>query len=157
MTDLRWTSTEPHGKNRPTLGVKVLIVEDDAIVASYLRSELFQLGYTITGIVSSGKDALAAIELIVPDLVLMDIQLDGDLDGIETANRLPAALELPVIYITGNSGESTIVRASGTKPWGYLIKPLDNRKLHATMTMALKRSQARKPQEQLQDSRLDQD
>lgn len=157
MADLRRASAELSRTSRPALGVKVLIVEDDAIVASYLRSELFQLGYTITGIVSSGKDALTAIELVVPDLVLMDIQLDGDLDGIETANRLPAALELPVIYITGSSEESTIVRASGTKPWGYLIKPLDNRKLHATMTMALKRSQARKPQKQVQDSQLDQD
>ncbi|MBE0533197.1 MAG: response regulator [Rhodospirillales bacterium] len=126
---------------------QVMIVEDERIVALHLKQQLVRLGYEVDGIASNGDQALSSIERQRPDVVLMDIHLDGDMDGIETAARID---DIPVIYLTAYSEDTTLERARATKPFGYLVKPISERELHATIQMALKR---REIEGDLHDSR----
>jgi len=121
--------------NAPT----VMVVEDERIVALNLCRTLTRLGYNASTIISNGIDALRHIAETKPDIVLMDIHIDGDMDGIETAARIPENLMLPVIYLTAYSEDATLERARVTRPYGYLVKPFSERELHATITMALQR------------------
>jgi len=121
---------------------KIIIVENEEIIAFPLKQQLLKLSYEVVAIVSSGEAALKKIIELRPDVVLMDIHLDGLIDGIETAARIPAELQIPVIYITGYSGEITLARARATRPYGYLIKPFLEHELHATIQVALERRQA---------------
>jgi diguanylate cyclase (GGDEF)-like protein/PAS domain S-box-containing protein len=121
---------------------RVMVVEDERIVALHLRQQLSKLGYQVVGVVASGEQALEKVKELQPDIVLMDIHIEGDLDGIETAARLPAELEIPVVYLTAYSEEATLARARATKPYGYLLKPFAERELHATIQMALERRAA---------------
>lgn len=126
----------------PVAGTKVMIVEDEAVVALHLRQELTKLGYTVAGIATTGEQALKLLEEVFPDVILMDIHIQGEIDGIETTKRIPRYLHIPVIYLTAYSEDSTLKRASDTYPYGYLIKPFLDRELHATIRMALERSRA---------------
>jgi len=123
-------------------GTRVLVVEDEAVVALHLRQELTKLGYTLAGIATTGEQALKLVEEVFPDVILMDIHIQGELDGIETASRIPRYLHIPVIYLTAYSEDTTLKRAGDTHPYGYLIKPFLDRELHATIKMALVRSRA---------------
>ena len=123
-------------------GTKVLIVEDEAVVALHLRQELTKLGHVVAGLATSGDQALKMIEEVFPDIVLMDIHIQGEMDGIETAKRIPRYLHIPVVYLTAYSEDTTLKRAADTYPYGYLIKPFLDRELHATIKMALERSRA---------------
>src|SRR5579859_3777172 len=123
-------------------GTRVLVVEDEAVVALHLRQELTKLGYSMAGVATTGEQALKMIEDVFPDVVLMDIHIQGEIDGIETANRIPRYLHIPVIYLTAYSEDTTLKRAGDTHPYGYLIKPFLDRELHATIKMALVRSRA---------------
>jgi len=123
-------------------GTRVMIVEDEAVVALHLQRELTRLGYVIAGVATAGGEALRMIEEVCPDIVLMDIHLQGEMDGIETAKRIPRYLHIPVVYLTAYSEDTTLKRASDTYPYGYLIKPFLDRELHATIKMALERSRA---------------
>jgi CheY-like chemotaxis protein len=123
-------------------GTRVLVVEDEAVVAMHLRQELTKLGYTMAGIATTGEQALKMIHEVFPDLILMDIHIQGELDGIETARRIPRYLHIPVIYLSAYSEDITLKRAGDTHPYGYLIKPFLDRELHATIKMALVRSRA---------------
>ncbi|OKH89110.1 diguanylate cyclase [Thalassospira sp. TSL5-1] len=116
-----------------------MIVEDERIVALHLRQQLTRLGYERVTVFSSGASALAAIMADTPDLILMDIHIDGDIDGIETAAGIPRCLHIPVIYLSAYSEDQTLERAKRTHPYGYLIKPFAERELHATIQMALQR------------------
>ena len=118
---------------------RVMVVEDERIVALNLCRTLNRLGYNASTIVSTGADALRTISEEKPDVILMDIHIEGDIDGIETAARIPSDLMLPVIYLTAYSEDATLDRARQTKPYGYLVKPFSERELHATITMALQR------------------
>ena len=111
------------------MDARILIVEDKRIVALHLRQQLTRLGYTVVGAATSGHQALLLITDQRPDIVLMDIHIEGDLDGIATANLIPAALHLPVVYLTAHSEEATLERARATKPYGYLLKPFSEREL----------------------------
>ena len=117
----------------------VLVVEDERIVALQLKQQLMSLGYMVPAMVANGASALRHITESVPDIVLMDIHIEGSIDGIETASRIPPELDLPVIYLTAYSEDATLERARATKPYGYLIKPYSDRELHATIQMALER------------------
>ena len=119
----------------------VLVVEDERIVALQLKQQLMSLGYMVPAMVANGASALRHITESVPDIVLMDIHIEGAIDGIETASRIPPELDLPVIYLTAYSEDATLERARATKPYGYLIKPYSDRELHATIQMALERRQ----------------
>ena len=117
----------------------LMIVEDERIVAFNLQQRLQRLGYQVTGIAASGAEALAKIGQTGPDLVLMDIRLEGEIDGIETARRLAEVNPVPVIYLTAHAEQSTMDRARATRPYGYLLKPFSELSLHATVQMALER------------------
>src|SRR5512143_479744 len=107
----------------PGKRVKLLVVEDESIVALDLKSSLTMLGYEVIGTAASGEDAIAWAEAGHPDLVLMDINLQGQMDGVEAANRIRARLHTPVIFLTACVDDATLQRAKVTEPFGYLIKP----------------------------------
>ncbi len=115
----------------------ILIVEDEIIVAENIRGKLRQLGYHVPDIVVSGKAALEALMRHPVDLVLMDIQLSGAWDGIETATRIREQYDIPIIYHTAYADEDTLQRAKLTEPFGYLLKPFQIRELRSNVEMAL--------------------
>ncbi|MDI6886385.1 MAG: response regulator [archaeon] len=116
---------------------QILVVEDEGIVAAGIRNMLKGLGYTVPAVASSGKDAIKKAAETRPDLVLMDIVLEGDMDGIEAAEQIHARFDIPVIYLTAYADETTVQRAKMTAPYGYLLKPFNERELHAAIEMAL--------------------
>lgn len=114
-----------------------MIVEDEAIVAKDIENSLLGLGYSICAVSSSGEEALAAAREKPPDLVLMDIMLKGETDGIETAKQITSHSGAPVVFLTAFSDESTIGRAKEANAFGYLLKPFEERELRTTIEMAL--------------------
>lgn len=118
---------------------RILVVEDESIVAFNLQQRLEQLGYDVPAIAVSGQESLDLIDETRPDLVLMDIHIQGDMDGIDVASRLRETHAVPVIYLTAYSEDSTLERARQTGPYGYLLKPFSERELHATIQMAFER------------------
>ena len=126
----------------PLVETRILIVEDEAVVALHLRQALTKLGHKVAGIATTGDQALKLIDEVFPDIILMDINIQGEMDGIETAKRIPRYLHIPIIYLTAYSEDTTLKRAADTCPYGYLIKPFLDRELHATIKMALERSRA---------------
>lgn len=119
---------------------KILVVEDERIVAFNIQQRLARLGYAMPMVAASGADALRIAGETNPDLVLMDIQIEGEIDGIETASRLASNQAVPIIYLTGHADETTLKRARATLPHGYLLKPFSESEMHATIQMALERS-----------------
>lgn len=115
---------------------KVLIVEDESIVALDIRHRLSRLGYEIVDVAVSGEDAVAAAERLCPDIVLMDIMLEGDMDGTEAAGIIAERFDLPVVYITAYTDDETLRRVKRTQPFGYLIKPFKDREVYAAIEMA---------------------
>jgi signal transduction histidine kinase len=121
---------------------KILIVEDESIVALDLRYRLDGFGYQVVAIADSGEEAIEKTAELAPDLVLMDIQLTGEIDGVETATQIRDGWNIPVIYITAYTDEETVDRAKVTRPLGYLVKPFDDRELHTIIEIALYRHRA---------------
>ena len=117
--------------------VKILIVEDENIVAMHIKHKVESLGYQVTAITPSGEEAMEQVAKSSPDLVLMDIVLKGQMDGIETAKKIRDAYDIPVVYLTAYSDESTLKRAKIAEPFGYLIKPFEDRELHSAIEVAL--------------------
>jgi PAS domain S-box-containing protein len=115
----------------------VLIVEDESVNAAVIEHELRKLGYSIAGIATSGEEALDLAVRTKPDIVLMDIALDGLLDGVDAAALIRQRTGVPVVYLTGNSDEQTIERARTTEAFGYLHKPFQEREIHGALQMAL--------------------
>lgn len=118
---------------------RILVVEDERIVAKDISKRLKDLGYGVVAAVSSGEAAIETATEARPDLVLMDIQLKGSVDGIEAAEKIRSELNIPVIYLTAYADENTLQRAKVTEPFGYIIKPFDERDLHAAIEIALRR------------------
>ena len=123
---------------------KILIVEDEGIVAFNLQQRLQQLGYKVIGPAESDTESLALVASERPDLVLMDIHIKGELDGIDLAGLLGRDYQLPIVYLTAYSEDATLERARHTRPYGYLIKPFSERELHATVQMALERHEVQR-------------
>ncbi|WP_085593674.1 EAL domain-containing protein [Thalassospira sp. MCCC 1A01428] len=132
-------SDSARGNTPSSAGAHIMIVEDERIVALHLRQQLGRLGYSKITVFSAGAAALDAILSDTPDLILMDIHIDGDIDGIETAAGIPPYMHIPVIYLSAYSEDQTLERAKLTHPYGFLIKPFTERELHATIQMALQR------------------
>ena len=109
---------------------KVFIIEDEAITALDIKKTLEKLNYEIVGIKDRGEEALKAINQANPDIVLMDISLKGELDGIETARLLNIQSKIPVVYLTAHYDDETIERSKTTNPYGFLLKPLNDRDLN---------------------------
>jgi PAS domain S-box-containing protein len=119
----------------------ILVVEDESINATLIEYQLNKLGYSIAGIASSGEEAIGLAKENRPDLVLMDIQLEGELDGIETARTIRADLGIPVVYLTSTADEQTIERARSMDSFGYLKKPFREQEVHTTVQMALSKAE----------------
>jgi PAS domain S-box-containing protein/putative nucleotidyltransferase with HDIG domain len=119
--------------------VKVLVVEDESVVSKDIQESLKGLGYTVCGTASAGEEAIKKAEALQPDLVLMDIVLKGNIDGVEAAETIRSRFHIPVIYLTAYSDEHTLNRAKVTEPSGYILKPFDERELHTTIEVALYR------------------
>ena len=114
----------------------ILLVEDEQIIAFNLKNRLEKLGYTVPAFVANGKDAIAKTEEHQPDLILMDIMLEGDMDGVEAASVIKDKFGTPFMYLTASSDEQTVERAKKTNPLGYLIKPFDENLLRISLEMA---------------------
>jgi CheY-like chemotaxis protein len=116
---------------------RIMIVEDEFIVADGLRVDLEEMGYEVSAIVSSGEEAIQQAEQDKPDAVLMDIVLRGEIDGIDAADKIRTGLAIPVIFLTAHSGQNALERAKVTEPFGYLLKPYDIKELRSTIEMTL--------------------
>lgn len=123
---------------------RILIVEDDGIINRHLQSCLLKVGYTIVGTTSSGSEAINLAAQTHPDLILMDISLHGELDGIETAEAIRAWHDIPVIFLTAFADEKTLQRAKSVDPYGYILKPFDQRAVYTTIEMAVHKHQLEK-------------
>ena len=118
---------------------RILIAEDDGIIAARLRGFLTKLGYVVPVVVASGEEAVQQAAAVRPELVLMDIRLAGDLDGIEAGGQIRTGLGIPLIYLTAYMDDTLLQRAKRTEPYGYLVKPVQDRELRATIEVALYR------------------
>ncbi len=116
---------------------KILVVEDEAIVALDIKSKLESRNYLVPKIVYNGKDAIKSVSDIDIDLILMDIMLKGDMDGIGAAEEIKKYFDIPIIYISAHSDNNTLKRAKLTEPFGYLIKPFDENELQISIEIAL--------------------
>lgn len=127
-----------------TPGVKtpsILIVEDESIIAFNLQEVLESLDYSVPAIADSGERAIRQAAELRPNLVLMDIRIKGDIDGIQAAEQIWQRFQIPVIYVTGHSDQATVERARLTAPFGYLLKPIKERELYVAIESALQRSE----------------
>ncbi|UJR83658.1 PAS domain S-box protein [Sandaracinus amylolyticus] len=117
--------------------VRILIVEDDRVVARDLRQQLTRMGHTVVGAAVAGDQAVALAESAKPELVLMDIRLEGECDGIAAAQEIRERFQVPVIYLTAYADDHTLRRARVTEPFGYLLKPFEDSQLRTVVEMAL--------------------
>jgi len=124
--------------------INIFIVEDEMIIAANISLQLSNLGYNITGIVSRGEDALAHIRENKPDIVILDIQLKGKLDGIETAELMLKEYDIPIIYLTANVDETHFERAKGTKPHAFISKPFKKLDLKHAIELTVSRMETKK-------------
>jgi PAS domain S-box-containing protein len=116
---------------------KIMIVEDDRIVAEDIQDSLKKMGYTVSAIVSFGKEAIKRAKEDSPDLVLMDIVLSGEMNGTEAAYLIRSQFNIPIVYLTAYADEQVMERAKITEPYGYIIKPFEDRELKITIEIAL--------------------
>jgi PAS domain S-box-containing protein len=123
-------------------GARILIVEDESIVAEDLRTLLSSLGYEVVGVTAYGEKAVTLADDLRPDLVLMDIKLKGAMEGIEAAEAIRARNHLPVVFLTAYADDSTLARARVTEPSGYILKPFEERTLRTSIELALYKHQA---------------
>jgi len=134
---------------------KILIAEDELLIAEDIAFRLKSLGYQITDIVISGQEAIDSVKKEIPDLILMDIVLKGDLDGIQTHEIINKSYNIPLVYLTSFSDEKTFSRAKLTQPFGYIIKPFEERELHTVIEVALyKHSMEMRLERQLRSEEL---
>ena len=115
---------------------RILVVEDQRLIAADIENTLKKLGYVVVANVSSGEEAIDYSERLQPELILMDVRLRGEMDGIQAAEIIRDRFNLPVVYLTANADEDTILRAKKTTPFGYLVKPFNERELRATIEIA---------------------
>ncbi|MGB9936363.1 MAG: response regulator [Methanobacterium sp.] len=132
--------------------IKIIVVEDERITAEDIKDALESTGYQVPGIASSGEDAIKKAEEFLPDLMLMDIMLEGEMDGIEAAEQIRERFGIPVIYLTAYSDSSTVQRAKITEPSGYILKepfgfihkPFEESELHTAIEITLYRHKMEK-------------
>jgi putative two-component system response regulator len=118
-------------------GEKILVVEDEWVVANQICDNLKDMGYVVCSTASTGDEAIRKVEADRPDLILMDIVLKGEMDGIETADRIALRFDIPFIYLSAYTNHEYIERAKQTKPFCYLVKPFKEQELYSNIEMAL--------------------
>jgi PAS domain S-box-containing protein len=116
---------------------RILVVEDDGANARLIEMMLQSLGYAVPAVISSGEEAIKKAAELHPDLVLMDIYLKGDMDGVQAAEEIYTCFNIPVVYLTAYADNNTLKRAKITEPYGYILKPFEKRELHTTIDTAL--------------------
>jgi PAS domain S-box-containing protein len=120
---------------------KILIVEDDSLISTIFRMFLKELGYDLIGIVEDGKEAIRLCEEMKPDIILMDVHLGGGLDGIQTTELIKTKFDIPVIFLSSDTEESTIQRVINIHSYGYLVKPIDKKELGISIELAFYKHQ----------------
>lgn len=120
----------------------ILVVEDEVIIGMDIKNSLKKLGYNVPAVVATGEKAIEKAAIIQPDLILMDIMLKGAMDGVEAAEKIRTQLRLPVVFLTAHSDHTTLQRAKQTEPFGYIVKPFQEKDLHTTVEIALARCKA---------------
>ncbi len=128
---------------------RIMIVEDEWTVAEDIKISLQNLGYAISSVTSSGKEAIQKAEEDRPDLVLMDIVLQGEMDGIEAASQIRSCYDIPIIYLTAYADEKILERARITEPFGYIVKPFVNEDLKIAIEIALYKHRVEKERKKL--------
>lgn len=123
---------------------KILVVEDESIIGLNIKKKLKSFGYTVPAIVATGKEAIKMADITFPDLVLMDVRLKGDMDGVDTAEKIRENYDIPIIYLTAYSDDEVLEKAKKTKPYGYIVKPFKADDLHSNIEMALYRHKMEK-------------
>jgi two-component system, response regulator PdtaR len=116
---------------------KILVVEDEFITATALQASLEDLGFEVVGTADTGEEAIRSADELKPDIILMDIQLIGEMNGIVAAGIIKEKYDIPVIFLTGQSDDATITRALESEPFGYIVKPFEEKNLKTSITMAL--------------------
>jgi len=119
--------------------IKILVVEDESILALGLKKKLENLGYSVTDIAASGAETIDKVGENMPDIIMMDIVIKGDMDGIETAAKLNKTFSIPIIYLTAYADDEILKRAATTEPYGYILKPYKEKELKANIEMAIYR------------------
>jgi DNA-binding LytR/AlgR family response regulator len=119
--------------------VKILVVEDEMIIGAKISMLLTQLGYEVTAIIPRGEEAVMHVEENQPDIVLLDINLKGNIDGIETANLIHKIADIPIIYLTANTDDGTFNRAKSTRPYAFISKPFKQLDLQRAIELTISR------------------
>ncbi|TAD84058.1 MAG: DNA-binding response regulator [Bacteroidetes bacterium] len=127
--------------------IKILVVEDEMIIAAKIAMQLTNLGYEVTGMLARGEEAVLHVQTVRPDVVLLDIQLKGAIDGVETAIQMQEKMHTPIIYLTANSDEATFNRAKATKPYAFISKPFKQIDLQRAIELAIGRMTPTEPAE----------
>lgn len=131
---------------------KILIVEDEMVIAANISLQLSDLGYEITGILPRGEEVLAQIQTDLPDIVLLDIRLKGEMDGIGTAHEIQRHFDIPIIYLTANTDEAHFNQAKETHPYAFISKPFKKLDLQRAIALVLERlSLERHPADPIHD------
>ncbi|MFS8799234.1 MULTISPECIES: response regulator [unclassified Synechococcus] len=139
----------------PLVKGSILVVEDEKIIAKDIANVLKKFGYAVPAIASSGEEAIRRLEEMPVDLVLMDIVLKGDIDGIEAAKRITERFNIPVVHLTAYADEDTLSRVKETRPFGYIIKPFKERELYTTIEIALHNHRQSLENRKLEEKRIE--
>lgn len=118
-------------------GSRILVVEDEMVISIEISQTLRRLGYIVAGQAISGSEAIRMASELIPDLILMDIRLSGEMDGIEAASKIKELVDRPIIFLSAHSDDITLERAIAVSPSGYLIKPFKDRELYSTIELSL--------------------
>lgn len=122
----------------------IILVEDEIIVAADVKNRLENMGYSVLGIFDTGEEAIQKVGELKPNLVLMDIVLKGEMDGIDAALKIRELFNIPIIYLTAYSDEKTLERAKVSEPFGYVLKPFEDREIQSAIEMAIYKHQMEK-------------
>nr|WP_305891131.1 response regulator [Methanolobus chelungpuianus] len=121
-----------------------MVVEDENIIALNIKKKLKSFGYTVPAIVSTAEDAIKMTEITFPDLILMDVMLKGEMDGVQAIEEIRKKFDIPVIYLTAYSDDEVLERAKLTQPYGYIVKPFKANDLRTNIEIALYRHKMEK-------------
>ncbi len=130
---------------------QVMVVEDEFVIAVDIQKALERIGYDVPAIESSGEDAIKTAGEIKPDLVLMDIMLNTEMDGIKAARQICSQFNIPVVYLSAFSNKEILEEAKLTEPHGFLVKPFNEKELRSTLEMILYKDKMEKKRQKLQD------